>query len=176
MSADVKQVTAPLSEADLAAFRAGEEIELTGSILVGRDQAHLRLCETLDRGEELPLDIRGETIYYMGPAPTPPGKVIGSAGPTTAYRMDPFAPRLLDLGLKGMIGKGPRSAEVLEAVKRNGAVYFYAFGGCGALYAERITAAECVAYEDLGPEAIFRLEVERFPLVVAADARGNSVY
>ena len=176
MSSDVKQVKAPLSEADLLAFRAGEEIELTGSILVGRDQAHLRLCETLDRGGELPLDIRGQTIYYMGPAPTPPGKVIGSAGPTTAYRMDPFAPRLLDLGLKGMIGKGPRSAEVLEAVKRNGAVYFYAFGGCGALYAERITAAECVAYEDLGPEAIFRLEVERFPLVVAADAQGNSVY
>ena len=176
MSSQVKQVNAPLSEEDLLAFRAGEEIELTGAILVGRDQAHLRLCEALDRGEELPVDLQGETIYYMGPAPTPPGRVIGSAGPTTAYRMDPFAPRLLDLGLKGMIGKGPRSEEVLDAVRRNGAVYFYAFGGCGALYAQRITASECVAYEDLGPEAIYRLRVERFPLVVAADAQGNCVY
>ena len=176
MSSEVRQVRVPLSEEDLATFKAGEEVELTGTILVGRDQAHLRLCEALDRGEELPLDIRGETIYYMGPAPTPPGGVIGSAGPTTAYRMDPFAPRLLDLGLKGMIGKGPRSREVLDAVVQNGAVYFYAFGGCGALYAGKIVSSECVAYEDLGPEAIYRLEVEKFPLVVAADARGGSVY
>ncbi|MDC7220751.1 MAG: FumA C-terminus/TtdB family hydratase beta subunit [Spirochaetales bacterium] len=176
MSDEVRQVKVPLSEEDLRSFTAGEAVELTGTILVGRDQAHLRLCEALDRGEELPLDIRGETIYYMGPAPTPPGKVIGSCGPTTAYRMDPFAPRLLDLGLKGMIGKGPRAKEVLDGVVRNGAVYFYAYGGCGALYAQRITSSECVAYEDLGPEAIYRLRVEKFPLVVAADCRGGSVY
>jgi fumarate hydratase subunit beta len=176
MKADVRQLRVPLSQEDIASLKAGDEAELNGTILVGRDQAHLRLIQALDRGEELPLDIRGETIYYMGPAPTPPGRVIGSAGPTTSSRMDPFAPRLLDLGLKGMIGKGPRSREVLDAVVRNGAVYFYAFGGCGALYAQRIVSSECVAYEDLGPEAIYRLCVEKFPVVVAADAEGNSLY
>jgi fumarate hydratase subunit beta len=172
----VRQVRVPLSEEDLRSFTAGEELELTGAILVGRDQAHFRLCQALDRGEELPLDIRGHTIYYMGPAPTPPGRVIGSSGPTTASRMDPFAPRLLDLGLKGIIGKGPRSREVLDAVKRNGAVYFYSFGGCGALYARCIKKSECLAYEDLGPEAIYRLEVEKFPVIVAADSMGGSVF
>lgn len=173
---NVRQVTVPLKEEDIISLIAGEEIELNGTILVGRDQAHLRLCEALDRGEPLPLDIRGETIYYMGPAPTPQGKVIGSSGPTTAYRMDPFAPRLLDLGLKGMIGKGPRSKEVLDAVIRNKAIYFYSFGGCGALYAKCIVKSELIAYEDLGPEAIYRLEVKNFPLIVAADCQGGSVY
>ena len=172
----IKKIKAPLSEEDLKNFIAGDEVELTGSILVGRDQAHFRMCQSLERGEELPFSLQGETIYYMGPAPTPPGKVIGSSGPTTAYRMDPFAPRLLELGLKGMIGKGPRSQEVLEAVKRHGAVYFYSFGGCGALYAKCIKKSECIAYEDLGPEAVFRLEVEHFPLIVAADCQGNSLY
>ncbi len=176
MTAKVRQLTVPLSDVDIASLTAGDEVELNGTILVGRDQAHFRLCQALDRGESLPLEIRGETIYYMGPAPTPPGRIIGSAGPTTSSRMDPFAPRLLDLGLKGMIGKGPRSRDVLEAMVRNGAVYFYAYGGCGALYARRIVSSECVAYEDLGPEAIYRLRVERFPLVVAADARGGSLY
>jgi fumarate hydratase subunit beta len=172
----VKQIKVPLSQEDLENFTAGDEVELTGTILVGRDQAHFRMCQSLDRGEELPFNIKGETIYYMGPAPTPPGKVIGSSGPTTASRMDPFAPRLLDLGLKGMIGKGPRSQEVLDSVKENGAVYFYSFGGCGALYAKCIKKTECIAYEELGPEAVYRLEVEKFPLIVATDCQGKSLY
>lgn len=172
----VRQIMLPLSKADLASFKAGEELELSGSLLVGRDQAHLRMVETLDKGEDLPFSLGGETIYYMGPAPTPPGKVIGSSGPTTAYRMDPFAPLLLDKGLKGMIGKGPRNDEVARAITRNGGVYFYSFGGCGALYARCIKEAVCLAYEDLGPEAVYRLRVEKFPVIVAMDARGGSVY
>lgn len=172
----MKRIQLPLKTEDLQNLIAGEEVLLNGPMLVGRDQAHLRLCNSLEAGEILPVDLQGEVIYYMGPAPTPPGELIGSAGPTTAYRMDPFAPALLDKGLKGMIGKGPRSQEVMDAVKRNGAVYFYAYGGCGALYAERIKANRLLAYEDLGPEAIYRLEVEDFPVVVAIAPSGESIY
>ncbi|MDA3851183.1 MAG: Fe-S-containing hydro-lyase [Spirochaetaceae bacterium] len=172
----MKKIQLPLKQQDIQNLQAGEEVLLQGPMLVGRDQAHLRLCETLNRGEELPLSLQGEVIYYMGPAPTQPGDVIGSAGPTTAYRMDPFAPRLLDRGLKGMIGKGPRSNEVRQSVIDNGAVYFYAYGGCGALYAQAIKSVELLAYEDLGPEAIYRLQVEDFPVVVAINSSGDSIY
>jgi len=172
----MKSIQLPLTKEDLQGFIAGEEVLLNGPMLVGRDQVHLRFTEALNRGENLPISLENEVIYYMGPAPTPAGEVIGSAGPTTAYRMDPFAPALLDQGLKGMIGKGPRSEEVRQAVIRNKAVYFYAYGGCGALYAERIKSQKIIAYEDLGPEAVYRLEVEDFPVIVAIDCQGESVY
>lgn len=172
----MKRLNLPLQEEDLKDLTPGEEVLLNGPMLVGRDQAHLRLCQSIEAGEEWPVDLKGEVIYYMGPAPTPPGEVIGSAGPTTAYRMDPFAPALLDHGLKGMIGKGPRSQEVMNAVQRNNAVYFYAYGGCGALYAECIKSTKLLTYNDLGPEAIYRLEVEDFPVVVAIAPNGDSIY
>lgn len=168
-------LTLPEDTGRFAELRAGDECLLSGVIYVGRDQAHKRITEYLDRGEPLPFELADQTIYYMGPTPAPPGRPIGSAGPTTSSRMDPFAPRLLDLGLKGMIGKGPRSPEVLDAVKRNGAVYFYAYGGCGALYASRILSAETVGFAELGPEAILRLVIADFPVIVAADARGGSL-
>lgn len=169
-------VTLPLKNEDILKMKVGDEIYLTGVLYSARDQAHKRLIEMLDKGEELPVDLKGETIYYMGPAPTPDGKIIGSCGPTTAYRMDPFAPRLMDYGLKGMIGKGPRAREVSDSIVRNKGIYFYAYGGCGALYAGKIKKNELMAFEDLGPEAIYRLEVEDFPVVVAIDCNGNNIY
>ncbi len=166
----------PLTEENINKLRAGDEVLITGTIYSARDQAHKRLFDLIQKGKKLPVDLKNETIFYMGPAPTPAGKIIGSCGPTTAYRMDPFTPALLDYGLKGMIGKGNRSDEVVEAVKRNKALFFYAYGGCGALYAKKIIKNELVAFKDLGPEAIYKLEVEDFPVVVAIDSFGNNIY
>ncbi|MBR3786152.1 MAG: Fe-S-containing hydro-lyase [Firmicutes bacterium] len=171
-----KKLQMPLTEEMTRDLHAGDNVLISGVIYTGRDAAHKRLCELLDQGKELPVDLKDAVIYYVGPAPAKPGQVIGSAGPTTSYRMDAYAPALLDLGLKGMIGKGKRSAEVVEAMKRNGAVYFGAIGGCGALLAKCIKKAEVVAYEDLGAEAIRRLEVEDLPVVVIIDRWGNNLY
>ena len=171
-----KKLTMPLTEEMTRALHVGDNVRISGVIYTGRDAAHKRLCELLEQGRELPVDIKDAVIYYVGPAPAKPGQVIGSAGPTTSYRMDAYTPVLLDLGLKGMIGKGKRSAEVVEAMKRNGAVYFGAIGGCGALLAKCIKKAEVVAYEDLGAEAIRRLEVEDLPVVVVIDRWGNNLY
>ena len=170
------KIDLPLTDDIIRSLKTGDEVFLTGTIFSARDQAHKRLFELLEKGEDFPIALKGETVFYMGPAPTPDGKIIGSCGPTTAYRMDPFAPALLDYGLKGMIGKGPRSREVTEAVIRNRGIYFYAYGGCGALYAGKIKKNELVAFEDLGPEAIYKLEVEDFPVVVAIDSTGNNIY
>jgi fumarate hydratase subunit beta len=170
------KVTLPLTDEIIRELKTGDEVFLTGTLFSARDQAHQRLFKLLEEGRELPVNLKGETVFYMGPAPTPDGKIIGSCGPTTAYRMDPFAPALLDYGLKGMIGKGNRAKEVIDAVVRNTGIYFYAYGGCGALYAGKIKKNELVAFEDLGPEAIYRLEVEDFPVVVAIDSQGNNIY
>ncbi|NLF24459.1 MAG: TRZ/ATZ family protein [Deltaproteobacteria bacterium] len=169
-----KRIILPLQNA--AELKAGEEVLLCGELIGARDQAHQRMLALLNSGRELPFSLAGAVIYYVGPAPTPPGKVIGSAGPTTAGRMDVFTPALLDAGLKGMVGKGNRSLEVVEAMRRNVAVYFYASGGCGALYAQCIKRAEPIAFTDLGPEAVFRLVVEDFPVIVAIDSQGRSVF
>ena len=166
----------PLVEEDIKKLRAGDTVKLTGTVYTARDAAHARLVELLDKGEELPIPLEGQIIYYVGPSPTPPGKPIGSAGPTTSYRMDPYAPALLDQGLKGMIGKGGRNEAVVDAMKRNTAVYFAATGGAAALISRSITAAEIVAYEDLGAEAIRKLTVEDFPLIVAQDCHGGNDY
>ena len=166
----------PLTEDKINKLKAGDEVFLTGTIYSARDQAHKRLFKLLEKGETLPVNLKGETIFYMGPAPTPEGKIIGSCGPTTAYRMDPFTPALLDYGLKGMIGKGNRAPGVVKAIKRNKAIFFYSYGGCGALYAGKIKKNELAAFEDLGPEAIYKLEVEDFPVVVAIDCMGNNIY
>lgn len=157
-------------------LRAGEQLLLSGTILTARDAAHARLTALLDADEPLPMDLTGQTIFYTGPTPTPAGKIIGSCGPTTSGRMDAFTPALLHAGVRGMIGKGPRSSAVVEAMRATGAVYFYAFGGCGALYAQRVTSVQLLAFEDLGPEAIYRLEISAFPLVVAIDSSGASIF
>ena len=171
-----KQIQAPLLEEEIRDLRAGDYVYITGTLYTARDAAHKRMQEALDRGEDLPFDIRGQVIYYMGPSPAREGRPIGSAGPTTASRMDKYAPRLLDLGLKGMVGKGKRTREVLDAVVRNKAVYFAAVGGAGALLSKRILKAEVIAYEDLGTEAIRKLSVENFPVIVVADRFGNNLY
>jgi fumarate hydratase subunit beta len=171
-----RRLALPLTEEAVASLHAGDEVLLTGPLYVARDAAHKRLVEALDRGEALPFDITGQTVYYMGPSPAPPGRVIGAAGPTTATRMDPYAPRLLAVGLRGMIGKGPRSAEVREAIRKYKAVYLAPVGGAGALLSKTILAAEVVAYEDLGPEAVRRLEVEDFPATVIDDVHGADLY
>lgn len=171
-----KHLHTPLTEDKARSLKAGDYVYITGTIYTARDAAHKRMQEALDAGEALPIDMKDTIIYYMGPSPAREGRPIGSAGPTTASRMDKYAPRLLDLGLKGMIGKGKRSGEVLDAVIRNGAVYFAAVGGAGALLSKAITASEVVAYEDLGTEAIRKLEVEKFPVIVVADAEGNNLY
>lgn len=172
----MKKVRLPLDEQTISQLRAGEGVLLSGSILTGRDCAHKRICEALDRGETLPFDFRGETIYYAGPCPAPAGKACGSCGPTTSARMDSFAPRLLDLGLKGMIGKGERSAAVCESIVQNYAVYFAAVGGAGALYGNAIRKSELVAFPDLLSEAVYRFEIEDFPCVVAIDCHGGNIY
>jgi fumarate hydratase subunit beta len=169
-------LTTPLGDEDVKKLKAGDTVKLTGTIYTARDAAHARLVDLLDEGKELPIPLEGQIIYYVGPSPTPPGKPIGSAGPTTSYRMDPYAPALLDQGLKGMIGKGARNEAVVDAMKRNTAVYFAATGGAAALISRAITAAEIVAYEDLGAEAIRKLTVEDFPVIVAQDCRGGNVY
>lgn len=171
-----KYISVPLSEEDAAALRAGDYVYLTGTIYTARDAAHKRMQETLEKGGPLPLDMKNNVIYYMGPSPARPGRVIGSAGPTTASRMDKYAPALLDLGLKGMIGKGKRTQEVRDAIVRNGAVYFAAVGGAGALLSRSILSSEVIAYDDLGTEAIRKLEVKDFPVIVVMDSIGSNLY
>ena len=171
-----KHIKAPLSNEAALSLNAGDYIYITGTIYTARDAAHLRMNEALDKNESLPITLENNVIYYMGPSPAREGRPIGSAGPTTASRMDKYAPRLLDLGLKGMIGKGKRSEAVKDAIIRNGAVYFAAVGGAGALLSKSITASEIVAYDDLGTEAIRKLEVEKFPVIVVIDAKGNNLY
>ncbi len=179
---DPIKITPPLTNADVEKLRAGDKVLITGVLYTARDAAHKRLIELLDKegialsGGKLPFDVKGQIIYYVGPTPAKPGQVIGSAGPTTSGRMDAYSPRLLDLGLKGMIGKGARSKDVVEAMKRNKAVYFAAVGGAAALIARTIKKAEVIAYEDLGPEAIRRLEVENFPAIVVNDAFGGDLF
>ena len=174
--ADSKKIQLPLTAEDVEGLRAGDRVLLGGPMLTGRDAAHKRLVDLLDAGEALPIDIEGETIYFVGPSPAKPGQVIGSCGPTTSYRMDPYSPQLIALGLRGMIGKGARGPEVVEAMREHGAVYFTAVGGAAALIARSVKSMEIVAYEDLGPEAIRRLEVEDFPVIVAQDAHGGNQY
>jgi fumarate hydratase subunit beta len=171
-----KKVSLPLGEETLKGLKAGDDVLLSGVIYVGRDAAHKRMIETLERGEPLPFDIRGQTIYFMGPTPPRPGRPIGSAGPTTSGRMDSYSPRLIAEGLKGMIGKGMRSEAVKEAMKQYQAVYFGAIGGAGALAARSIKKSEVVAYEELGAEALRRLEVEDFPVTVVNDTYGGDLY
>lgn len=171
-----KHISAPMDREEAKGLRAGDYVYITGKIYTARDAAHKRMQEALDRGEELPFDVNGNIIYYMGPSPAREGRPIGSAGPTTASRMDKYAPRLLDMGLIGMIGKGKRTKEVLDAVVRNKAVYFAAVGGAGALLSQRIKSAKVIAYEDLGTEAIRELIVEDFPVIVVADSEGNNLY
>lgn len=166
----------PISKEDTADLKAGDYVYLTGTVYTARDAAHKRMQETLDRGEKLPFDVKGNMIYYMGPSPARSGRVIGSAGPTTSSRMDKYTPELLDLGLGGMIGKGKRSQAVIDAIVRNGAVYFAAVGGAGALLSQRIVSSQDIAYEDLGTEAIRKLEVKDFPVIVVIDSKGNNLY
>lgn len=171
------RLSLPLPDMDiLRELNVFDQVLLDGSLLVARDQAHKRLCRLLTDGEPLPVGLSGEMIYYMGPSPAPDGFPIGACGPTTSARMDPFAPTLLDLGLAGMVGKGPRSPAVVEAIIRNKAVYLQAYGGCGALYASTVQEVETVAFPDLGPEAMLRLWIHDFPVLVAIDSFGNSVY
>lgn len=171
-----KHITTPLTAEKTRELRAGDSVLISGVIYTGRDAAHKRLVELINEGKELPVDLRDQIIYYVGPAPAMPGQAIGSAGPTTSYRMDAYAPALLDLGLKGMIGKGKRSTEVVESMIKNEAVYFGAIGGAGALLSKCIKKAEVVCYEDLGAEAIRRLEVENLPATVIIDSLGNNLY
>ncbi len=171
-----RYIKAPISEEDAKSLRAGDYVYITGTIYTARDAAHKRMQEALDAGEQLPFDVKGNVIYYMGPSPAREGRPIGSAGPTTASRMDKYAPKLLDLGLRGMIGKGKRTQEVRDAVVRNGAVYFAAVGGAGALLSKRILSSEVIAYDDLGTEAIRKLQVENFPAIVVMDCQGTNLY
>ena len=171
-----KHITTPITAEVTKNLKSGDYVYITGTIYVARDAAHKRMIEALERGENLPIDIKDSTIYYMGPSPAREGRPIGSAGPTTATRMDKYAPTLLDLGEKAMIGKGKRSAEVREAIVRNGAVYFAAVGGAGALLSKCIKRADVIAYDDLGTEAIRRLEIEDLPAIVVIDSEGNNLY
>ncbi len=171
-----RYIKAPISDEDARMLRAGDYVYITGTIYTARDAAHKRMSESLSAGEGLPLDMKNNIIYYMGPSPAREGRPIGSAGPTTASRMDKYAPDLLDLGLKGMIGKGKRSQAVKDAIVRNGAVYFAAVGGAGALLSQRIKSSEVIAYDDLGTEAIRKLEVENFPVIVVIDSEGDNLY
>ena len=169
-------ITAPLTREAARQLKAGDSCLISGVIYTARDAAHKRLCELAAQGKELPLDVKDSVIYFVGPTPAKPGEVIGSAGPTTAYRMDAYSPTLIELGLTGMIGKGKRNEAVVSAMHEHGAVYFGAIGGCGALLSRCIKKAEVIAYEDLGAEAIRRLEVENFPVVVIIDSEGNNLY
>ncbi|MBC8384649.1 MAG: Fe-S-containing hydro-lyase [Candidatus Cloacimonetes bacterium] len=174
--AETIYLTTPLTDEDVRDLKIGDKVFINGTIYTGRDAAHKRLVDLLKEGKELPIDIKGQIIYYVGPAPAPPGKAIGSAGPTTSYRMDPYAPILMDSGLKGMIGKGPRGKNVVDSMIKNKAVYLAAIGGAAVVVAESIKKAKVVAYEDLGPEAIRKLEVVNFPCIVANDIYGNDIY
>lgn len=170
------RLNVPFTAEDISGLKAGDTVLLTGTVYTARDAAHKRLIEMIDRGEELPFELKGSVIYYVGPTPAKPGNAIGSAGPTTSYRMDAYAPQLLDLGSMGMIGKGQRSQEVKEAVVRNGAAYFAAIGGAGALMAQRVVSADVIAFDDLGAEAVRRLEVRDFPVTVVLDSNGGDLY
>lgn len=171
-----RKINVPLSKEDAATLRTGDYVYLTGTVYTARDAAHKRMDEALKNGEKLPFDVEGNVIYYMGPSPAREGRPIGSAGPTTAGRMDPYAPKLLDLGLRGMIGKGRRTKEVSDAIVRNKAVYFAAVGGAGALLSQCIKSSEVIAYDDLGAEAIRKLYVENFPVIVVIDSEGTNLY
>ena len=171
-----KHITTPITAETTKDLKSGDYVYITGTIYVARDAAHKGMIEALERGEELPIDIKDSTIYYMGPSPAREGRPIGSAGPTTASRMDKYAPTLLDLGEKAMIGKGKRTKEVIDAIVRNQAVYFAAIGGAGALLSKCITKSEVVCYEDLGAEAIRKIEVKDFPVIVVIDREGNNLY
>lgn len=173
----MKRITTPLDDQTIRELHAGDQVLLNGVVFTARDAAHKRLTEAYRAGQELPVDLKGQVIYYVGPCPAKPGQVIGSAGPTTSGRMDPYTPLLIrELGLKGMIGKGYRNREVIEAIKQMGVVYFLTVGGAGALLARRVKKAEVVAYPDLGAEAIYRLEVDDFPLIVGIDSQGRNAY
>ena len=173
---EIIEIKTPLRNEDLERLKSGNKVLISGIIYTGRDTAHKKLCELIDKGEELPVDFRGQVIYFVGPSPAPPGRVIGSAGPTTSYRMDAYSPKLIAKGLKGMIGKGSRSKEVKDACVKYKCIYFAATGGAAALIAKSIISAKVVAYEDLGPEAINCLEVNRFPAIVVNDIYGNDLY
>ncbi|MCB2290255.1 Fe-S-containing hydro-lyase [Clostridium sp. CS001] len=171
-----KRISTPLTKDKVKDLKAGDSVLLSGVIYTARDAAHKRLVDLIDNGEELPMDVKDSVIYYVGPTPAKPGMALGSAGPTTSYRMDAYAPKLLEKGLSGMIGKGLRSKEVVDSMVKNGAVYFAAIGGAGALIGKCVKKAEIVTYEDLGSEAIRRLEVEDLPIVVVIDSEGNNLY
>ena len=171
-----KKIVMPVDKKTILSLRAGDYVKITGTIYSARDAAHKRLTEALDKGEKLPINIEGTIIYYMGPSPAREGRPIGSAGPTTATRMDKYTPGLLDLGMIGMIGKGRRSQEVIDGIVRNGSVYFAAVGGAGALLSKKIISSRVVAYEDLGTEAIREMQVEDFPAIVVIDSEGNNLY
>jgi fumarate hydratase subunit beta len=172
----VKKISLPLTERTVKELRAGDNVLLSGILYVARDAAHKRMAEVLEKGQLLPFDIRGQTIYYMAPSPARPGQIIGAAGPTTSGRLDSYTPRLLAAGLRGMVGKGARSQAVKEAARKHHAVYFAAIGGTGALISKSITRAEVIAYGDLGPEAMLRLEVQDFPATVVNDIYGGDLY
>ena len=171
-----KHIDAPLLKEQIQSLRAGDTVFLSGTIYTGRDAAHKKMCELIKAGKELPFDIRNQVIYYAGPCPAKPGNPIGSCGPTTSYRMDAYAPMLCDLGLIGMIGKGQRGQEVIDAIRRNGGIYFAATGGAGALIAQCVKAAKVIAFDELGTEAVRELQVENLPLIVAIDARSGNLY
>jgi len=172
----MRHLTAPLTEADVLSLRAGEHVLLSGTVYTARDAAHLRMLALIDEGQPLPIDLSGQVIYYAGPTPTPPGKPVGSIGPTTSTRMDSSTPTLLAHGLRGMIGKGGRSAAVIEAMKQHKAVYFAAIGGAAALMAQCVTSLEVVCWDDLGPESVKRLTLQELPLIVAIDAEGRDAF
>ncbi|KJS20224.1 MAG: fumarate hydratase [Clostridiaceae bacterium BRH_c20a] len=174
--AGIKKVTTPISAEQIRDLKAGDRVAITGVIYTGRDAAHKNLVNLLAEGQPLPVELENQIIYYVGPTPAKPGQAIGSCGPTTSGRMDAYAPLLIKLGLKGMIGKGPRNAKVISAMKEHGAVYFAAIGGAAAVIAQSVKKAEVIAFPELGPEAIHRLEVEDFPCIVAIDSAGNDLY
>ena len=169
-------ITTPLTDEIISNLKSGDQVLISGTIYTARDAAHKKLVDSINSGENLPFDIKNAIIYYVGPSPKKPGDVIGSAGPTTSYRMDAYTPTLLDLGLKGMIGKGSRNKNVVESIKKNHAVYFAAIGGAGALISSTIKSSEVIAYEELGPEAVHKLTVENFPAIVVLDSNGNDLY
>ncbi len=171
-----KIIKAPIDREEIASLKSGDMVYITGTIYTARDAAHKRMSEALAKSEDLPIDLKDNIIYYMGPSPAREGRAIGSAGPTTASRMDKYTPALLDLGLGGMIGKGKRSKEVIDAIVRNNSIYFAAIGGAGALLSKAIVESEVIAYEDLGTEAIRKLKVENFPVIVVIDSDGNNLY
>ena len=173
---EVIKITTPLSDEVVDSLKSGDQVSINGILYTARDAAHKRLIDLLDHRDELPFDIKGQIIYYVGPTPAKPGAIIGSAGPTTSYRMDPYAPRLMEVGMKGMIGKGNRTQSVIDAMVKYKSIYFAAIGGAGALVARSIKKVEIIAYEDLGPEAIRKMEVEDFQAVVVNDVSGNDVY